>query len=597
MSENSSEIKQVDKFNQAHPQKKENSKKTQKDKLDIKRLARTGLLSMLVTYGGMTLTEDLLASIPQENKPPGSPQALVSENKNETKYSLSEQEIEDKYNINLFTMKEGAQALGWTYDEQNEKMIGQAPPVRWREDQLMMTDDLLSLLPTKLYSTTTEGKKLGIMLSDFGSDCECGGASYPGTGIIGVSNEGFDPSDREGAFSLLAHELTHRIDTPELRNEVQKILGNEFYSELDQLDLDLDSDPDKSAAISTIKLISKGDFTEPIANISQFYVRGYERFMHAIGPLVDGEGYPDLEAENNKPLGVDSLPVAYPKTQALYDLYKQMIFDGKVYDEKELEKVKYTEAELIQKATELKQALEDTELLISGLKREYNIEIVKDSSVSFNLFDLELLKDAVNVLPEDFYNKDGEPKQIIITEDVTKVSSSKDNALVVLGWRGSFGGVNNLVRAIGYEGALHKNEETGFDFQNEIVEILGGDEFIKSPGSLYPRLKETSEEFNVINREKSSIFYTGENFGVNKEETFAKLAQAYLGGWEYFSFIVGTVIDPDVVLDDIDVDHSKTKTARIYWVLKDFYGDEFLGSNDSGIPISINKSEIISPLL
>lgn len=577
MSENQAEIKHAEKFYQAHPQKKEAHHKPQKDKLDIKRLARNGLLSMLVVYGGSALTQDLLAAIPQENKSPSAPQALVSENKKETKYQLSEQEIEDKYNINLFTMKEGVQALGWTYDEQNEKMIGQAPPVRWREDQLAMVDDLMQFLPDKLYSTNLEGKRLGIMLSDFGTDCECGGVSYPGTGIIGVSNEGFNPSDREGAFSLLAHELTHRIDSPELREEVGKILGNEFYSGLDQLDRDLESDPDKSAAISTIKLISEGEFTEPVANISQFYVRGYERFMHAIGPLVDGPGYPDLEAENNKPLGIDSLPVAYPKTQALYDLYKQMIFDGKEYNFQDLEAIKYSKPQLREMVSTHREQVEDAYLIEQKIERDYKVEIENKTEHALSPTDLATISKSLNLFPKEFFvSPEGKSFKIIVTNNESDQLLEDERGVVVpnLGVDG-IPDINHLSRALIHEYALKKNSDSNGEYARQIYDILG-------------------DGFKKIDH-----FFT-DYFSTDPDENFALFSEVYSAGWNEFADWIGYVTDPGVSLEeltDMSIDHSNTKVGKIYNLMKEIYQEEFVGVDPDGVPVSMKSLRIISPLL
>jgi len=267
------------------------------------------------------------------------------------------EEVEQKYNINIFSVGEAREYVAQNFDSYEFFVSLQMD--KWQEtdqvfsmDQLKLLDDMFANLPKRFYAPVNN-KKYTIILrgNDFGN----AGETYGETGMIGLGARWIDPSNKEESFSLLVHESMHRQDGlftgEEIDTKTWAILKEQSYLKLKDLSfadrndlLTQTVDPlkdgtltknDKVGALLTLKSFDQDrySFSEGIAGFAQRYVTGYERFMRAFGPLLDGDGYDDDASEN---LSVADFISRYPRSQALYALYKAEIFDGKEYDKNTL---------------------------------------------------------------------------------------------------------------------------------------------------------------------------------------------------------------------------------------------------------------------
>jgi hypothetical protein len=256
-------------------------------------------------------------------------------------------EIEAKYNINIFTVQQAREYAHRYLSNGVIQTIGidswQDTKVGFNKEQLIELKQLLNYMPQELL-VPIYPQRFGIILR--GDDFKDAGEAYYGSRMIGVGKDTINLSDRKGTFSLLAHEETHSLDAA-LKEiswlRVKDILGDKDLADLADMkayfankqglssNYSKFSDDQKGALATFSSFVPGQEFAEGIAGLSQVYVNGYESFMNAVGPLLDGNGYTSSDYPGYI-TDTNSLSKTYPKAQALYDYYKQVFFEGKEYD-------------------------------------------------------------------------------------------------------------------------------------------------------------------------------------------------------------------------------------------------------------------------
>jgi len=256
-------------------------------------------------------------------------------------------EIEAKYNINIFTVQQAREYAHKYLSNDEIQTIGidswQDTKVGFDKEQLIELEQQLNYVPRELL-VPVYPQRFGIILR--GDDFKLGGDAVEFTRMMAIGKGGINLQDRKGTFSIFIHEAAHLYDAalkeiPWIR--VKELLGDKDFADLadmkayfaDKQGLSSnysEFNDDQKGALATFSSFVPGqEFVEGIAGIAQVYVNGYESFMNAVGPLLDGDGYTSSDYPGYI-TDTNLLLKTYPKAQALYEYYKQIFFGGKEYD-------------------------------------------------------------------------------------------------------------------------------------------------------------------------------------------------------------------------------------------------------------------------
>lgn len=605
-------------------------------------LAKTTLAIMSVK-AGLTIGDKIVeANQPQSDKTPSAPTVtfppsenpsgievsvpVSSPNSEPNERQISKEAIEQKFGIRLLTMEEAFLEMGRDYDVNNPEKVGLRPPVRWSDNDLIVLDELLSQTPKSLYEEL-DGKKFGIFIGDFGTDCGCGGAYYPKTGILGLSGS-FNPDNKDGDMSLLIHETTHRYDEltnymlwPKLRDILaeQKYLDLEefqfvgrkdpdseraFYDYLSQVNVDGIKPDDVIGAISTLSSLAPNQgFVEGVAGISQRYVTGRERFMRSFGPLLDNGGY---ESANKQNLSSKQLVTAYPKTEQLYNLYKNEVFKGKEYTGKEFG-VNIQEGistPVNEPSPAIEPILSQDEVFprLSQAYMDYGTYFLNPGAKGFTEKELSLFENSLAIFPSEFLpgvraaGLEGMKNTYILFVDapfpydeltvIRRQLGERTIALPKDSFNRDYATTRWSVLLLAHDLALNVDGRVKKAFEEKLIHELGGEKYLKSPSEFYPRINEVYDVgAGLTKRLTYSIFSS------NPDEVLASMSEAYVLGVDDFTRIVGFVTDPefDFTFTNPSRDFTNTKAYKLYSIMRDFYkGNEYHPAS-SGVPINVGN--------
>jgi len=257
---------------------------------------------------------------------------------------IGSQKLFDKYQVLAVSTKAAEAALrmqGRNYDELPEELVD----TRWTTDEIETLDMALDNLPKSL-SEPINGVGLTLFKgkNDYMHACKCYAATFNDTGFIGFGEGGISSSDWDGTMQIASHELTHRFDAltkERLKLPIKMFITDSKFLELpyfkdedyfkDITKREIGDDVDRKSAVAIFGSFAPDqEFVEGVAGISQLYIRGYERFMRAAGPILDGHGYNKAKL---KYVTVDKLAEKYPRAFGIYIAYKQEVFKGAEYDQ------------------------------------------------------------------------------------------------------------------------------------------------------------------------------------------------------------------------------------------------------------------------
>lgn len=245
----------------------------------------------------------------------------------ESQRFMHEKNIENKFGILLLNQVEGYERENRQVDPNDENLIGETLVMRWDDHQLDSIETLLPLVPEGFLKMIS-GRPLALSLWDYGESEEASArAHWHGGDMITFNQNAFKRFDLEGQFSLLIHELYHMNDTDDLAQKVEKILEDKSFLKNKTFNNKYGYGNDVFDALNTLGSFREGEHPEEgRAGFAQLYVRGYERFMRALGPVLDG-------GEFDPYVPKEELSVKYPRAHQIYDLYYNLIFQGKQYDD------------------------------------------------------------------------------------------------------------------------------------------------------------------------------------------------------------------------------------------------------------------------
>ena len=527
----------------------------------MKKIAAIGILT-LVTKGTVDASLDLTKqnninpnnsaapSVMYEPSAASSPQAEAKDSSTEKK----KETIEQKYGIKLYLMKDGYAALSIPYNEQDPALVGPNPPVRWNDSQLDLLSTLLPILPPRLY----DGVK--IFLADFsGTNFQGQGESF-GNGIIGFQSEAINPTDPNGTLSLLVHELTHNKNDEgngALEAKVKQILSSNDYLKLKEFQPDTkpQSLGDRVAALATLgsfapdQQIAHDGASEGTAGFSQLYVIGKDRFFKAVAPLLDGQGYDDNQAV----ISDGNAVTLYPKTNAIYELYKNDVFAGEEYPIESQDVVN---------------------MAIIAIENKYNVKVLENKGAVLTIADTSTLGDILNSLPRSFYKSpSGTEFGVTIIGPDGKQNDSQDytgigtNVFIredeLVKYTSDFQAKMDILNLFVEEQVLNQNNA----LTTQVTDILGPDFFQASRGQI---------DITGINPQVASYinntFQTKPESGKTIPLTLAaSLGTLYIQGWDDFKGI-GVFTDPGVSMDGPSA--KSTKAWSLYLIYKAFYGGQ-----------------------
>lgn len=280
--------------------------------------------------------------------------ALMVENPASLEVLQKQQEIEQKYGIDLISKQD---PLAQTLEKTAPVKIDD-----WTIEELSVMDSTLSSIAPTLYKPIN-GIKLKIFIGDIGDQCSgCAGVEYGKSRIAGFQKQVVSESYAGGFPKLATHEFTHGEDNVtdnSLWPKVNEILGDKTFLKLKEFTGNQgkpgdsneltpiagsvlgfkfkEIDPvlaqkleDQKMAVNTLSSFTSAEsFPEGIAGVSEVYILGEERFLLAFGPVLDGNGY-DNNGNTNNP-ALEELIQKYPKAEALYILYENSVFGGREY--------------------------------------------------------------------------------------------------------------------------------------------------------------------------------------------------------------------------------------------------------------------------
>jgi len=468
--------------------------------------------------------------------------------------------VEQQFGIKIVTMEDAYNRMGLKFDRNDPKIVGKNPDVAWTRQQLNTFSSTLEGLPKEMYEGET------FFLADFGTDFAPAGVYYNGHKMIGFQYECINP-DSGGTRSLVVHEIMHSYDDAKkqvLWGKVDAILGDKSYLKLKDFDFkDVDFDnlfkthiigSDNvgytnifaiNGALATLKSFAPDQsFGEGIAGLAQVYAAGKENFYLSIGPLLDGNGYDGFDKNQ---LASKNLEEVFPKTHALYELYKQEVFQGKEYsgvglDFSDIDKVK-------------------------ALNQKYGVDIFGSLEFVAPTGDLDKLDLVLSKLPPSFLKgQSNRPLEVgvsdrylaIVSPDLIQFTpailysyeNDLDTRLFV---------VKQCVSSKIY------TSSTGID--NAVKGILG-DDFLNQDNS---KIKHGEVDKEVVKYLESSFMLPA---GVKNDwkNVAVNLAVVYFQGWDTFKQIM-PFTDPGVSLSASDADLQKTKAWQLYQLIKqNIYG-------------------------
>lgn len=529
--------------------------------------------------------------------------------------ATTEGELEQKYGINIYTQKE-------VFDQKLSPGFDGDPN---REDkfdveQIQLLDEFFSYLTPSFYQPR---KGVGYGLVKMGPEFKYAGESYSDSGLIGLTPGGIDPKHPEGSFSLLVHESAHRFDFLTdgfLRGEVEEILRNNDYLSLpdfadaQKYDVDrlvrmlgvggLEGD-DTNGALGTLGSFAPGQsYVEGIAGLAQLYVKGRDRFLEALGPLLDGKGFLSREYQSFS----GDLSSQFPTAQRLYDLYKGRVFDGKEYDG-------------IQYKLRYGSPTDEDRKLASQTKEEIRnsmgVIIVDSQGPPLNGEEVTKLQLILKMFPKGFFHQlNGQGFTVVFTDQMA--SQRNDGQTVFLTRdrlsKAPYKAQLDAVGDVTHELIIRENELKGHEPEKKIIELLGGNDFLQDPERRLPWL------FDILPPKYSGLekirerFFTSDGKLVPPEEFVALLGEYYVQGY-YGGFTpLEHLFDPpdlipqelndklnkwhlsendnssraeyDEVMKEIKAIMDNSTTVRLYTLIgQEFFdGKEFLESHVDGIP-------------
>jgi len=450
--------------------------------------------------------------------------------------------------------------------------------VGFSDEQIVLIGQLMQYMPKHFYEPLN-GLKFGIILR--AGDFKYAGESYTGSRMIGVGKDDIDLENREGTFSLFVHEDTHALDASSnefIWSNIKDILGDKDFSNLPYMQdyFTLKQAPggaasDAYASLTDAQLTALGTFSsfipgqsfaEGIAGFSQLYVLGPVAFLNAVGPFTDGSGYGSSYKYTSDLLSLEFQK--YPKAFAIYNLYKNMFFEGKEYYDVQLQHdIQYGSAAD-------QQEMEDE--IVSRLTAEYNINIVdKHSLLSENSLGGDILDKSLQSFPTDFYDNPGRKLNIVIT-------SIRDLMPALPGtiYLSSAGGIeeyNNDYKTSEWYKILeqklpaYKDSLNGNKTRDAIVQLLGGEQFINNPEGLYPSIF-SANRVTLDGVHNLSVLPTGGNY-IDVSSLISDLSQFYVLGEAEFVRYVGAVIEPGMSIENENYQDSKTR--QLYLELESLF--------------------------
>lgn len=289
-------------------------------------------------------------------------------------------EIKRKYNVELITQADARVSEN-----------GNPSESEWTLPQLMLMDELLSYVPKHLLDLGI-GVNTKIFTGSFSTICECKGVMYGDSGTIGLNENLFEnPRHKGKVYFVLIHELIHKNDfltKDAIHPKLKEIIGEPSILQGKLIKSPALTALQEDTALAHRAFDSLTDesehFVEGVAEMGRLYVRGYERFMNAVGPILDGEKE-DLE--------ISSLKEAYPKTQEFYNAFKYTLFGGEdssIYEATKL---------LIDPNMDIQEAKEKVEAKIP-------VDIISgtDNNEGWNnTIQIQSLGIALENLPKQFY--------------------------------------------------------------------------------------------------------------------------------------------------------------------------------------------------
>lgn len=569
-------------------------RKSQKKSRELGGLGKVGVAATLITtsvVGANAFTQEsshdtsvgypnpIVEQAPKRTNNSGVYIDINDDVNSETERAIYEKTIEEEYGVSLVGMREGYEKADIKFDEFDEKSVGPRPPVRWTMKELRGIDTVLNLLPTKLIEPI-DGKNLTMFSADYiDTDCDCAGASYGETGVVGFAQGSIGDEDIEGNLSLVVHELMHRLDAltkHEIDAKVREILGDsdflnsEFMKTHNQL-----SDIDMFDARRTLGSFAPYEsFDEGIAGFSQIYVKGYERFMNALGPMIDGNK--DVEL-----IGAD-LSLNYPKTQNIYKIYQEFVFDGKEYDEyqKKLNPdLKYSKAGQVYEN-------ENAQLQskIDRISEKYNVIVYPSSIDIWTPDDVSTVESIVKLFPKKIFHSSIHSNRfaVILSRETESVQHTGDTVMLspssIAVEAGPYIQQLKAVDIIAHEYAHRVNMEKEFKPEQKLIDLLGGDEFLDGSEKLYPKIFEKDENGDFINKR----FFTNDGLLLSPDELLPLLAEEYLKGYAIYRNTQNLFNSENYSQDDLSTEEFKKKERKskgyeIFELIKDeiFDGREY----------------------
>jgi hypothetical protein len=414
----------------------------------------------------------------------------------ETERSIYEKEIEDKYGIELLNQREGYERIGKEYDEENEELMGHRPVVRWSMNQLINIDEAISQFPPDFFPEV-DGKKFAISLWDYPESENWGGLAHWPHNMISLGENTFESGTNLGT---LAHEGAHikdlLVNNGDLGKKVTEIIGYDSFK-----DARLYFKPILEEYYAN-KLINSDTYHELNYGFMGYEGRGIDDPVEFIAVLAS-KYTKGLEEFNDliKLFGEE-------RTRDLYDFIKKEVFNGREYGE----------------AVKRKE-------VAARLFSKHGTSIIDISDNRISIENLEKIESILEVFPNEFYKTiDGQGLSIII--------DNKPHKKIHDGYRVVLSGedfrdpeqfdVIDAVDCITHSLMHRINELSGYEYQEKLLEIIGGEDFLKNPEKLYPNLFTVNG--NPKFEETRLKFFTKKGKLKNVEEMLAIIGEEYISG-------------------------------------------------------------------
>lgn len=487
------------------------------------------------------------------------------------------QEIEAKYNINIFTVQQARVYAHQTLSSDEVQALGidnwEDTSIGFSDSQLDTLSEVLSYLPENFYGPI-KGKQFGIILrgEDFKEDA---GEAYTVANMIGVGDGGINPANKPGDLSLLGHERMHLLSAadPTIQQRIEDILGDRafirlpevraFFENRDGVSSDYTQfNADQQAALATFSSFAPGQsFGEGISGLAQLYLDGEQRFVSCVGPIADGGGY----SEANNYLSVAQLVAKYPKAAALYDLYKT-IFKGREYNTPPF-------------GGAMSDQMQNTFSVLDSADKVH-----MQSELTGPLTDSELtfLRQVFGFLPQSLYAAHNGNLNVVLVDNDTDRFPTLDMDTVYVS-RQSFmeqnsDGVSMAIVNLAHDLAIEDDALNGYKTRDKIVQILGGDAFLNSPESVYPQLAVLKNlpsdggNNDFIKEQIALLFPEGEDGKIDATQMLGNLAMYYIESPYDFVQLSQILDGKDLSLQLVRGKAQNTKTYAVFQALKNLFG-------------------------